>query len=58
MIMRTIGKYDIVGTIGGYMVYPTGPTMPGSPHPSQLYGNYFEAESLAKWLEQRDAGYP
>lgn len=58
MIIRAFGRYEIVGVIGGYMVYPAGPTVPGSPRPSQLYGNYFDAEALAKWLTARDAGYP
>lgn len=44
-------RYEVVKVIGGYMVYRdrTG---------SQVYTNYYEAEHLADWLEQRDAGYP
>lgn len=58
MTISTIGKYDIVGVVSGYMVYPAGPTEPGSPRPSQVYGNYYDAKALADWLNQRDAGYP
>ena len=43
--------YEIVKVIGGFMVYR-------GRVDSQIYPNYYAAEVLVKWLEQRDAGYP
>lgn len=51
MIVKKLGRYEIVRVIGGYMVYR-------DHTPSQLYAFWDEAESLAKWLADRDAGYP